>query len=715
MMRTISQPVAGDGPGAPPLQVEARRLFLAGDHEGVRRIGEALLAAEPENAAAHHLLGLADLAAGRIDAAAARFSRAIACDPGCADYHHDLAAALHAAGAFDRAAACARRAVALAPGRVESLALLSACQRAAGRTPEAVVSARQAIDRDPTRSTGWFALGLALQSGGIPRAAAAAYRRLTGLDPRHAAGFCNLGAALFDLGRLAEAEEAYGRALALNPDYPEALNGLAVVRRIQGRLGEALALGRQALALRPEFPEAVAHLAVLCQLACDWEALPALRDRLALMNRAAIEAGRPSPEQPMAALWAGRPPAEQLAIARSWSRAAARGLPPARSAPPPEGADRPLRIGYLSSDFRNHPVCHQLLGVLRCHDRRAFRVTAYATTPEETGDPYRRAVEAHCEALVDLSALTDEAAAARIASDRIDILIDLNVHTAGGRLGVLARRPAPVQVNFLGYPGTAGSDFHDYLIVDRIAAPEGLRPYFSEEPVWMPHSGMPTDDRQPIAPAAFRRADFDLPEAAFVFCCFNNFWKIDPVLFEVWMAILRAVPGALLWLPGGNREAAANLVRAARACGIAPDRLRFAAKLADKAEHLARLALADLALDTRVYNGHVSTCDALWAGVPVLALMGEQLPARASASILTHAGLPELVAADLDRYRETAVALGRRPEALRALRARLTEHRARAPLFDTGRFTAALEAAFRRMAETRRRGLPPREFAIDAA
>jgi predicted O-linked N-acetylglucosamine transferase (SPINDLY family) len=725
MMRTTSlSAAAAEGPpagaeralsgAAAELLAECRQRLLAGDLAAARRLLARLPAAEAENDAVIHLEGLIHYAAGEPEAAAARIAAAIARNPGRADYYHDLAAAFRAAGALDRAAACARRAVELDPGRAERLEHLSACLRAGGRTAEAVVSAKRAVDLDPARGGSWFALGLAFQTAGVPRAAAAAYRRLTRLDPRHAAGFGNLGAALFDLGRLEESAEAYGRALEINPDYPEALNGLAVVRRLQGRLAEALALGRRALAQRPDFLEAAAHLAVLCQLACDWQALPDLRSQLERLNRSELDAGRRSPEQPMAALWAGRPPGVQLEIARSWSRAAARRLTPRAAAGHPARGEGVLRIGYLSSDFRNHPVGHQLLGVLRRHDRERFRVIAYATAPDD-GSRYRRAAAAHCDALIDLTAFTDAAAAARIAADGIDILVDLNVHSAGGRLGILARRPAPIQVNFLGYPGTAGSDYHDYLITDRLAAPEELRAYFTEKFVWMPHSGMATDDRQPIAAGPVHRADFGLPEKAFVFCAFNSFWKIDAELFESWMTILREVPHALLWLPGGNAEAARNLVRAAERCGVAAGRLRFAPKLADKADHLARLRLADLALDTRVYNGHVSTCDALWAGVPVLALMGEQLPARASAGMLVHAGLPELIAGDLSGYRQLAIELALCPAKLKALRARLEQSRAASPLFDTGRFTADLERAFQRMAQLHRRGLPPQEIALDAA
>jgi predicted O-linked N-acetylglucosamine transferase (SPINDLY family) len=400
----------------------------------------------------------------------------------------------------------------------------------------------------------------------------------------------------------------------------------------------------------------------------------------------------------------------RLAIARSWAG------PPTDARRPPVATsptDGRLRVGYLSSDFRNHPVSHQLLGVLRHHRRERFSVHAYSIGPDD-GSVYRREIAACCDRFTDLTALTDAQAARRIAEDGVDILVDLNGHTAGNRMAIVARRPAAVQVNYLGFPGTTGSAYHDYLITDRTVTPEPHAAHFSEQFAYLPYCYMPTDDRQAVSPKAFRRPQFGLGEEQTVFCSFNSFWKIDRATFGAWASILKACPDACLWLPGGNEPAARNLRRAAEELGVSAERLVFAEKLPSKADHLARLALADLALDTFVYNGHVSTCDALWAGVPVLSLLGSQFAGRASASMLQNAGLPELVCTSVEAYQEKAVQLATGHSEVARLKAELKRNRGRHPLFDTKRITRDLERLYRAMAARQREGLPPGRIVIDA-
>ncbi len=416
----------------------------------------------------------------------------------------------------------------------------------------------------------------------------------------------------------------------------------------------------------------------------------------------------------MFSLWCGRSPATQLAVAESWCRDMAAAIRQSKTAPAFSKQERhgdTLRIGYVSSDFRNHPVGHQVLGVLRGHNRRQFAVFAYSIGPDD-GSVYRRGIEECCERFVDLTDCTEAAAAGRIAADEIDILVDLNGHTAGNRMGLFALRPAPVQVSYLGYPGTTGSGFHDYLITDRLVTPPDQQRFYTEKFVTLPHCYMATDDTQALSSAGFHRAAFGLREEQFVFCSFNNVWKIDPVIFDVWMTLLHAVPQAVLWLPGNNPAATINLIREAERRGVACERLVFAEKLKSKADHLARLALADLALDTRIYNGHVSTCDALWAGVPVLALLGSTFASRASASMLHGVALPELVTDGLDAYTQTALRLSQPGSELNHLKTRLARNRCAAPLFDTQRFTTNLEKAYRAMTANYRAGNPVRPMEI---
>jgi protein O-GlcNAc transferase len=309
--------------------------------------------------------------------------------------------------------------------------------------------------------------------------------------------------------------------------------------------------------------------------------------------------------------------------------------------------------------------------------------------------------------------MSDAAAAAAVFRDGVDILVDLNGHTAGNRLGICARRPAPIQVSYLGFPGTTGAEFIDYLITDRIVTPVSHQPFYTERFVYLPNCYMVTDDTQPISAQHFTRPQFGLSEDQFVFCSFNNFFKIEPLMFGIWMSILRQVSCGVLWLPGGNPTAARHLRNEAGRRGVDPQRLIFAEKLPSKADHLARLALADLALDTRVYNGHVSTCDALWAGVPVLTLQGTQFASRASASMLASLDLFDLIAHSLEQYKAAALRLASDRSRLRSIRERLGQNRATAPLFQTRRTTASIEKAYEAMWAIFLKKGEPRKIEID--
>ncbi|MBF0394074.1 MAG: hypothetical protein HQL38_15455, partial [Alphaproteobacteria bacterium] len=335
------------------------------------------------------------------------------------------------------------------------------------------------------------------------------------------------------------------------------------------------------------------------------------------------------------------------------------------------------------------------------------RVTIHAySLGADDGGPYRRRIAADCDAFVDLAPLSDALAADKIAADRVDILVDLKGTTLGARLGIAARRPAPVQVAWLGYPGSVGVDVLDYVLTDRVVTPPERQADWAERFVLLPGSYQVNDRDQPIAFDAPDRASAGLPDRGFVFCCFNQLYKVEPLIFGVWMDILRAVPGSVLWLLAGPPQAEANLRREAASRGIEPARLIFAPML-PKDRHLARLRHAGLFLDTFFCNAHTTASDALWAGVPVLTVPGVHFPARVAASLAHAVGLPELVLPDHARYRETAIALATDPARLDDLRARLAVNRLTTPLFDTDAFARKLETAFETIWERHCRGLAP--------
>jgi predicted O-linked N-acetylglucosamine transferase (SPINDLY family) len=477
---------------------------------------------------------------------------------------------------------------------------------------------------------------------------------------------------------------------------------LASIEKDRGRLAEAIACYRRVLEYDPRQARARALLFHLLRQVCAWEGL----DRLAVaMDReatAAVEAGRCPGEPVFVAVGRRMDPAFALAVAKGWAAEIARRAAPL---PPTETAtDARIRIGYLSSDLRDHATAHLIRGVFAAHDRARFEVFAYSYGPDD-GSAYRQALVRGCDRFVDIAGFDHRSAAERIRADGVEVLVDLKGHTQGNRLEILAFRPSPVQASWLGFPGSTGASYVDYAIVDATVAPPEHARFFSERLVYLPGAYLATDDTQAIA-AMPDRAEIGLESGVPVLASFNQPYKIEPEVFAIWMRVLAAAPDALLWLLAGPPELAANLRAAAARAVVDPGRLRFAPRL-PKDRHLARLGRADLTLDTRTYNGHTTTIDSLWAGVPVVTVLGGHFASRVSASLLGAIGLPGLVAVDLADYERIAIELAREPEKLAALRAKLAANRRTHPLFDTAGFVRGLERAYGRMSELARAGRPP--------
>ncbi len=379
--------------------------------------------------------------------------------------------------------------------------------------------------------------------------------------------------------------------------------------------------------------------------------------------------------------------------------------------PASRGRNR-IRVGYVSSNFYSHPSAHLTFGLYEAHNRQDFEVYAYSSGPDD-GSVYRKHIEQTCDRFSDIRFESLQLTAQRIEADDIDILVEMNGHAAYSRLQLFAYRPARVRTHYLGYPSTTGASFIDYFISDHIATPSGCEDEFTEKLVYMPNSYQINDSRQPIAARPVVRSEFGLSENAFVYGCFNTLRKIDRTLFSVWMEILRAVPGSVLWLIKEDPQAEINLRQEARSRNVDPDRLVFAEKV-NKATHLARHRLADLFLDTYICNGHTTTSDVLWAGVPVLTCPGTTFARRVSASLLNAVDLRELIAQDLKEYESMAIGLARDRELLSRLRNRL-DSRATSPLFDTSSQVRHLETAYRAMLDTYYSGRAPYSFSVARA
>jgi predicted O-linked N-acetylglucosamine transferase (SPINDLY family) len=397
----------------------------------------------------------------------------------------------------------------------------------------------------------------------------------------------------------------------------------------------------------------------------------------------------------------------QLANARRW---AASHFPEVaqRFAHSRPASERPIRIGYLSADFREHAVAHLTAELFERHDRQRFEIFGYSMGPDDA-NAMRRRIEGGVDHFVDVKDLSNAEAAARIHHDGIDILVDLMGHTGRARTMIAAQRPAPIAVNWLGFPGTMGAAFIDYILVDAVVVPPEHQPFFAEKLVHLPHCYQANDTQRPIG-ATPTRAECGLPDQAFVFCCFNNEYKLTPRFFAIWMRLLAAVPGSILWLLGTDAMKR-NLAREAAARGIDPARLIFAGRQPLE-DHLARHRLADLFLDTLPYNAHTTASDALWTGLPVLTLLGEGFPGRVAASLLGAIGLPELVTRSEEDYENMAVKLATEPLMLRGMRERLAANRLTAPLFDSAGFARRIERAYAEMWRRWRAGEAPAAFAV---
>lgn len=449
-------------------------------------------------------------------------------------------------------------------------------------------------------------------------------------------------------------------------------------------------------------PATLGAALVPARFTCEWDWIESLQARLS--NCYARGEFYSTQEYPLTHLTWCDNEAYNVEVTRAYAR---RMLPPAApAAPAPRAPGSPgrLRVGYLSSDFCNHATMHLMAGLLESHDRSRFEIFAYDSSPED-GSWYRRRFLDAVDHLLDIRGLNDADAAARIAADELDILFDLKGHTGWGRLGIMAHRPAPLQASYLGFPGSSAADFIDYIVCDRIVVPDDSAVHYSETLCRLPHSYQCNDDKRPVAGAAPARADWDLPAGAVIFCSFNQSYKIDRRSFAVWMRVLHAVPDSVLWLLSQGPAAERNLRAYAQQAGIDAARLLFAPFAAPE-QHLARLQLADAALDALVCNGHTTTSDTLWAGVPVVTARGSHFASRVSESLLHAIGLPELVGVDEDDMVRIATAIGLDANYRRDLRERLRARRHDAPLFDTARFTRNFEAAIEAMVARNRARLP---------
>ncbi len=525
------------------------------------------------------------------------------------------------------------------------------------------------------------------------------FREMIRRYPRFAPAYGNLGAVLFVQNRFDEALAVFEEGVALDPEHVSLQTNLAMAYHRGRRIDKAIAHYRQALERDPAATAARSHLLRAYLDGCHWRSAEAMITRLTERFAQRDGGNWQADVSPFVALQISSSAAFQLAVASYHARHIARAVPagpvPARPTVRRREKNARIRLGYLSGDFREHAVAHQTLPLYGLHDRERFEVFCYSIGPDD-GSVYRRRIAADADEFVDLTALSHVDAASKIRHDGIDILIDMAGHSGNSRPEIPALRPAPVQISYLGYPGTSGASWIDVMVADNAVIPAALHEHYSERIVYLPDCYLMAHAGQPVAERPSRR-ELGLPETGFVYCCFNQSSKITREMFEAWLEILQQVPGSVLWLYHDNDEARRCIEAEVAARDFAVGRVFFAGRVASKAEHLARYRAADLFLDTFPYTAHATGCDALWAGLPVLSMAGESFASRVGMSLLINAGLPELVVTDRDAYVRTAIELGRHPHRVHDCAERLRRRRENCALFDAPRYVQNLEALFSRL------------------
>ena len=753
----------------------ALRLQRAGRLTEAADVYTQLLRAEPRHFDALHGLGIIRYQTGRLEEAEQLIGEAAKINPQAANAFYNRACLLQKLNRPDEALGCFDRAIAIKPDYLEALVNRSMVLAGLKRHDAALASLDKVVALRPNIGEAWNNRGAALFALGRLDEAVTSYDRAVALKPDYAEAWKNCAIALlllqraddalsgfekaatlaprdtdtalrradllFQLNRHRDAARAYETYLALKPDDAHAWNRRGSALQQDRRLPDALTCYDKAIALAPgdlgarlnranllfeveRFEEAardyhavrdgdpncpayVTGYMTLCRLhGCDWTKLDEERARISAL----VEAGQ-FVLDPIGNILLFDSPEKQAQFARVWATQKYRAAPV-----PLWGGDvyrhDKIRVAYLSADFRTHATALLMAGVFEAHDRTRFEITAISFGADDKS-AMRARLQAGFDQFIDVRTVGDTEVAQMLRQAETDIVVDLKGYTQEGRPGILAYRPAPIQAQYLGYPGTMAADYYDYVIADKFVIPDDHRRFYSEQVAYLPDTYQCNDSKRAIAPRAPLRSEAGLPENAFVFCCFNNNHKILPEMFDIWMRLLRQVDNSVLWLLQDNQAVVRNLSREAAARGVAPERLVFARRC-PPADHLARQRLADLFLDTLPYNAHTTCSDALWAGLPVVTVLGDNFAGRVAGSLLSALDVPELITRTLEDYEALALGLAKDRSALAAVKDKVVRHRETYPLFDTVRFTRNLEAAYLSMWERYQRGERPQTFTVDA-
>jgi predicted O-linked N-acetylglucosamine transferase (SPINDLY family) len=619
--------------------------------------------------------------------------------------NYNLGVTLKELGQVDAAVKCYEKALAVKPDYVDAHYNLGNAFKELGQLEAAVKSFEKALAIKPDSANAHNNLGNALTDLGQLDAAVKCYEKALAVKPDYVEAHNNLGVTLKELGQLDDAVKCYEKAVALKPDYADAYANYGNVLKDLKRLDEALASYESASALDPDLDYHLGNVLNTKMRLCLWDDLANRLNELA--NK--INDGK-KVIRPFRLLALIDDPEIQRKTAEIYVNdkyQQSHILPKIEGYP----KHKKIRIGYFSADFKNHPAAYLTAELYEIHDRERFEIHAFSFGPD-TKDEMNLRIKVGVDHFHDVRTMSYEDAAMLARSVELDIAVDLGGYTRHCRPNIFAEGSAPIQVSYLGYPGTMAADYMDYLIADRTLIPEEKQHHYSEKIVYMPNSYQVNVSKRSVSETSLLRHELGLPNTGFVFCCFNNNYKITPTTFTGWMRILKAVEDSVLWLLENNNNTAKNLKKEAMKFGINEDRLVFATYKPIE-EYLNSIKQADLFIDTLPYNAHTTTSDALRMGLPVLTCIGNSFASRVAASLLNAVNLPELITTTQEQYESVAIELATNPEKLKIIKDKLVNNLPTAPLYDTPLFTRHLESAYLTMYDRYQNGLDPDHIYVE--
>ena len=706
----------------PPLdQLQALiDLYSQGQPQRALKQAETLVQQFPKSPVLFNIQGTVLKSLRQFDLSFAAFNKALAIKPEYADAYNNMGNAFQEQGKLEEAVEAYNKVLAIKPDYADAYNNMGTALKDQGKLEEAIEAYNEALAIKPDYAEAYNNMGITLQEQGKLDEAIEAYNKALAIKPDYADTYYNMGNAFQEQGKLDEAIEAYNKALTIKPDYAETYYNMGVTLQEQGKLEEAIEAYNKALSLKPDYAHAQAQKLHQKAQICDWPVIDAYRfnfEELGIVGESV---------PPFTLLSLDDSPERQLNRAEKYIKANNQ-QKPLKMAENRIGSSyysksklnqnnvarripNRIKVGYFSPIFHQNPVSILSSRMLELHDMEKFEIFIFVYGKMINDQYCARLIKSGAK-IIDVSKKSDKQIAELAMEKGIDLAIEFNGFLKNGRQGILAHRPAPVQINYLAYPGTMGADFYDYIIADQTVIPDNQQSHYSENIIYLPDAYMPQDNTRRISNKPISRSSFGLPEHGFVFCCFNNSFKISPQEFDIWMRLLNKIEGSVLWLLKANKWSENNLRNEASKRGVDADRLVFADKLPLE-EHLGRLRHADLFLDTFNFNAHTTASDALWAGIPVVTKIGKSFAARVAGSLLTAIELPELITTTKKEYEALALSLSTDSNKFTKIKKKLSEKKNSAALFDTEKYTKNLERAYVQAYQRYADGLPPAEFKV---